>query len=162
MTARELRKLARELKLNWQDVCRQADLHIAAIADGLQREYDMRRDCFSHCEPRKAHMPFWKSFGQWNCKTYNGAFGGGNDWTVIPRWDEVAESMACKYPELWADDNPSETLYQFIISPVSQVPTREEAIEIAIEQAIQSRESVVVTADTAHQPFVPEHELCCA
>lgn len=161
MTIQELRAIARENNLPWRNVLQHAKQHIAAISDGLQHEYAIRRDCFAHCEPRKAHMPFWKSFGQWNCKSYNGAFGGGNDYTVIPRWDEVAESMVMKYPELGIDDNPSETLYQFIISPTSKLPTREEAIEFVIEQAIQCPAVDVICSD-ATQPFVPESELCIA
>lgn len=128
------KRLAAQLGLDWRDV-------ELLAADAIERanvenatEYAIRKDAYWRlCHPGKRNLPFWKSLGQWNNPQYNGAFGGGNDWTVIQRFDEVAHDLATIHPCLAATGDPSETLYRLLVAPVSTVPTRREALAEAIE-----------------------------
>lgn len=137
MNLRTMKRLAAEYDVQWTDIeARAAEIHAVAVQSNA-REYEIRRAAYqSVCPPAKRHMPYWKSFGQWNNPRYRGAFGGGNDWTVIPNWDSVAEELAGMFPELWNDNRPAETLYQLIIAPVSQTPTLREALAMAFDELV--------------------------
>lgn len=134
MNIRELKRMAKRDGINWSEVEEFAAGLIQAATDAALNDHAIRREVYQQTCPRgKQHMPFWKAIGQWDNPRYNGAFGGGKDWTVIRRWDEIAHSLSEQLPELNRTDDACQALYDLICSPPLPIPSRREALNQAIE-----------------------------
>lgn len=133
----DLKRIAKRDGLEWSAVCAAADQYLAQETESASRDHGIRKAVYqAYCHPAKRHLPFWRAIGQWNNPAFNGAFGGGNDYTVIPRWDDVASEIAGQFPELQQNDAVSENLYQLILREPARIPNRREALEHALSQLL--------------------------
>ena len=135
MNIPELKRLAKRDHLDWQELEKHAADLIAAETAAAANDHAIRKTVYRMtCPKGKEHLPFWKALGQWNNPRYNGAFGGGNDYTVIARWDEIAQELSWDFPELNQNSDPSRALYDLICSPPVRILTRHEALVTAMDQ----------------------------
>lgn len=61
-------------------------------------------------------------------------FGGG-DYTTIPGFDVVAESLRAEYPEFIGDDTAAADLWEVITSPAPEAPVAADTMRRALERA---------------------------
>jgi len=126
----EIRREARERGLDWNAV-RQAAAEVRdAEREKRQRPNEVRETAWimaTACTP--ASWPFWRHgfYSRWGRRIARGA-----DYTVIPRYDEIAQEVGWYFPEYSGDDG-TERLFEFLLSPYDKLPTREEIYRKAMD-----------------------------
>lgn len=60
-------------------------------------------------------------------------FRDGGDHTMLPHWDQVAESLALKYPEVFGDETPEEVLFDMVAGGPQKRMNRVESYKLAME-----------------------------
>jgi hypothetical protein len=73
--------------------------------------------------------PFWRHgfTARWGHR-----IARGDDYTVVPGYDEIASAVATEFPE-YADDAGPERLWDFLFSPFEPLPSRECLLRRAME-----------------------------
>lgn len=104
----------------------------------------MRRDAWEGQTPKGCHG-FWRH--GWQVR-YPRAFGEG-DRTNIPGFDDLAQAIACEYPELNREDDPAEALFEFLSQPHNCLPSAEETWDEAIESWAENAGDCSLLNDSA-------------
>jgi hypothetical protein len=87
----------------------------------------------------KAHSPgcwdFWRHGFYYS---YRHRLAKGADYTVIPGYDCLAQTMAESFPEFATDDG-TERLWEFLLSPYDRLPTAAECWKKALDRAWRAK-----------------------
>lgn len=107
-----------------------------------ERPNAIRQAAWEAATPRGCH-PFWRHgfISRW------GRAVERHDYTAIPRYDELASTVAYEFPEFATDDGP-ERLFDFLFTPYERLPTRDDLLDAAIERAVRQRRSAAAYADS--------------
>lgn len=94
--------------------------------------WELRKRVWSEYAYTPESRDFWRHGMQ---VRFRYAFAEG-DMTNIPRWDDVAQSMACEFPELSGNDDVSQRLFELIREPHNRLPTAEETWREAFDYCL--------------------------
>lgn len=129
-TIRELRNEAKRRGYRWADV--QAAYEAIKVEEQERREYlnEVRRDAWGivvGCRTPSAQ--FWRHGFQ---RRY-GDKVAENDYTLVPKYDLIAQEIGWNYPEYQGDDG-ADRLFDFLFTPYNRMPTSVEMYERALER----------------------------
>lgn len=75
--------------------------------------------------------PFWR---HGFCSRFGRRLARGADYTIIPGYDEIGQQIGTLFPE-YADDDGTERLFEFLLSPYDKLPGPEETYHKALDLA---------------------------
>jgi hypothetical protein len=75
--------------------------------------------------------PFWR---HGFASRFGRRLARGADFTIIPGYDEIGQEIATQFPE-YADDDGTERLWSFLLSPYDRLPNRDEMMRKARDLA---------------------------
>lgn len=143
-----IRQEARERGLRW-DAVREAAAEIrAAERAKRERANEVRETAWTMATAHTpGSWPFWRHgfYSRWGRR-----IARGSDYTIIPRYDEIAQEVAWYFGEYSGDDG-TERLFDFLLSPYEKLPTREEIYRKAMN--IVEEMNVVEEQPVADIPF---------
>ena len=82
-----------------------------------------------HTASTPGSWPFWRHGFAARFQT---RLARGDDHTIVPGYDEIAQQIATAFPE-YATDDGTQRLWDFLFSPYNRMPSREELIEEALD-----------------------------
>lgn len=95
-----MKRVARAAEVPWSEVCKLRDMFIAQELETRERDDEARKvgwESFCHWNGWSAgHKFFWRSgFQRYFARRVN----NGRDYTIIPHYDEIADSVRAQLPE---------------------------------------------------------------
>lgn len=124
----ELRREAKVRGLSWADV-RAAYREIKAQEwEKRQRPNEIRQVAWCVATSRGC-WPFWRHgfYARWGARVER------SDYTAVPGYDLIGQTVATEFPEYGTDDG-TERLFEFLLSPYDRMPDRETLYQWAMDR----------------------------
>jgi hypothetical protein len=104
--------------------------------------WNLRKRVWERYAYSPASRPFWRHGLQ---RRFADAFTDG-DHAAIPGWDDVAQSMACEFPELLHTENVAQRLYDLLKAPHDRLPSVEATWQAVLDYCESHRDQLVPEA----------------
>lgn len=113
------RRIARALDIPWKEVVAEKN-RLADLEQEQRQASDEARHCawFAHCKLNgwaDTHIPFWRAGFQ---RAYGKRFAKGADYTIVPQYDQIADSVRSQVPEFSAWE--TEDIFEHLLSEYNQ------------------------------------------
>jgi len=125
----DVKQEAKSRNIRWTEIKRVASELRQLARQEREWEWSLRRRVWEFYAYTRDSLPFWRHGMK---SRFRRAFEDG-DMTLIPRFDDVAQSIACEFPELSNKDDISQWLFEFLREPHNTLPSLESFYAQALE-----------------------------
>ncbi len=149
-TRNYFRREARQSGLDWQAVQAAYEQIKQTERQRRERPNEIRATAWTMATASTPGCwPFWRHgfASRWGTRIARGA-----DFTVVPGYDEIGQQIGTAFAE-YADDDGTERLFEFLLSPYDRLPTREEMYRQAVDLAQQWGDDYQPTEPVSREEF---------
>lgn len=129
-TAERFKAIARHRGISWDRVERQS----AAEREVFNEHVDLVNQILKEARRMYSQLNQQQGYKQRRLDRSLKVFTHGGDWTELPSFDMVAESMAAKYPEVFGQGTPEEVLWDLVAGGAQKRMTREESYRSVLDK----------------------------